>query len=221
MKQPVLYSFRRCPYAMRARLALYHAGIQCELRDIVLKAKPVAMLRISPKGTVPVLQLTDGSVIDESLDIMIWALAEDDAWMQTDREAMLALIEENDEEFKYHLDRYKYPQRFVAAGDAEGTEIDAMQHFHAACLFLAKLEEMLEQAPYLFGDRICMADAAIFPFVRQFVAVDRARFESLPFKHLQRWLNAWLADSDFQQMMVKREPWQAGDKASLLFKQMG
>jgi len=202
---------------MRVRMVLYYVGIQCELREIALKDKPAALLELSPKGTVPVLLLTDGRVIDESLDIMDWALSADDAWMHPDRETMFSLIEENDEKFKYHLDRYKYPQRFVEEASAEDTDVDGMHHFHAACLFLARLEEKLEQAPYLFGDRPCMADVAIFPFVRQFAAVERSRFELLPFKHLQRWLNAWLADAAFQQIMVKRNFWRPEDEAGLLF----
>jgi len=194
---------------MRARMALYHAGIACELREIVLKDKPAAMLEISAKATVPVLQLTDGRVIDESLDIMVWALQADDAWMHADRHAMLDLINGNDVDFKMHLDRYKYPQRFVDSGDAE--DVHDAHHFHAACEFLTQLEEKLKKTTYLFGDRPCIADVAIFPFVRQFAAVDRSRFELLSFDHLNRWLNRWLVDTTFQQIMLKRTPWRSGD----------
>jgi len=199
---------------MRARMVLYHAGIQCELREIVLKNKPAAMLEISPKATVPVLQLTDGRVIDESLDIMDWALQAEDIWMHADRETMFDLINGNDVDFKMHLDGYKYPQRFVDSDDTE--DVYSEQHFHASCEFLTLLEKRLEQSPFLFGEYVSMADVAIFPFVRQFAAVDRSRFELLPFEHLQRWLKRWLADTVFQQIMLKRKPWQPGDETVYL-----
>ncbi|MDQ6998374.1 MAG: glutathione S-transferase [Mariprofundus sp.] len=219
MKYPILYSFRRCPYAMRARMALYHAGIQCELREIALKDKPAAMLEISPKATVPVLQLTDGSVIDESLEIMDWALSEDDAWRHAasdqGKDAMFDLIHDNDVDFKMHLDRYKYPQRFVDRGDSK--DVHDEHHFHAACDFLAQLEDRLKRTAYLFGDRPCMADVAIFPFVRQFSAVDRLRFNRLSFIHVQDWLNHWLADQSFQHIMVKYKLWLSDDKMHYLY----
>jgi len=187
-------------------MALLSAGIQCELREVLLKDKPLAMLELSPKGTVPVLQLSGGRVIDESLDIMRWALGGDDGLEVNDAE-MLAVISENDNVFKYHLDRYKYPQRF---------EADGIDHFQASCVFLDRLDGRLAQSKSLFGDGSGLADMAIFPFVRQFAVVDRQAFAALPYAHLQQWLKGWLDDQRFQNTMLKQTPWQAGDVAVLL-----
>ena len=162
---PILYSFRRCPYAMRARLALDVSAQACEVREIVLRDKPDEMLRASAKGTVPVLVDVDGTVIDESLDIMIWALRHNDpeGWLTPEREnfaAMTSLILHFDEQFKRHLDRYKYPNRFADAN----AEVSRGQ----AVVSLLLLEARLQDADYLFGSRITLADMAIVPFVRQF-----------------------------------------------------
>ena len=203
---PVLYSFRRCPYAMRARMALHHAGIQCVVREVDLKDKPQALLDISPKATVPVLQLPDDRVLDESLDIMRQALAENDpdGWMRADTEDMQRLIHQNDNAFKYHLDRYKYPERF-------GPDTDAGQHFSDAAVFLRDLEWRLTRHPFLFGSAASLADVALFPFVRQFAAVDAAAFEHLAVTHVQAWLSGWLNKARFTSIMLKHKPWQAGD----------
>lgn len=155
---PVLYSFRRCPYAMRARLAIRHAMIKVELREIELRSKPTQMLAASPKGTVPVLVLADGAVIDESLDIMRWALQQNDPgeWLQVND--FEALIQTNDSSFKYNLDRYKYADRYP--------EYPAGFYRQQGELFLAELERRLMRTQYLCGSYFSIADAAIAPFIR-------------------------------------------------------
>ena len=194
---------------MRARIALAHAGIQCEIREVILKDKPSEMLEISPKGTVPVLILPDGSVIDESLDIMSWALSQSDPGLLID-EAVNTLITRNDNYFKYHLDRYKYPQRF-------GPEIDASAHREQAELFLSELEQCLAVQSNLKADEIGMTDFAIVPFIRQFAAVEADYFASLPYPHLQAWLNRWLESGLFQSVMTRHDQWYLGNKELLLF----
>ncbi|RUR34436.1 glutathione S-transferase [Vreelandella nanhaiensis] len=201
-----LYSFRRCPYAMRARLGLLFAELPVELREITLKNKPAQMLAISPKGTVPVLQLFDGTVIEESREIMVWALEQQDPQGLLDakvRTQANALIEQNDNEFKHWLDRYKYADRHL-----EMTQAEYRQRGEA---FLQVLEEKLTQKPYLLGDNATIADIGIMPFIRQFAHVDRDVFYSLPYPHLQRWLQHWLEHAFFLQAMTKFHPWQEGD----------
>lgn len=205
--QPVLYSFRRCPYAMRARLALAVSGQPCRLREVVLRDKPQAMLMASPKGTVPVLVDTDGRVIDESLDIMLWALRQNDPqrWLQPENESLsgaLELVADCDRTFKFHLDRYKYPQRY------EGLDPD--EHWHAGIDWLVGLELRLGNAAGLSADRFTLSDAAIAPFVRQFARADLARFEGQNLPGVQRWLNAFLASDLFTGVMHKYAPWQEG-----------
>ena len=204
---PLLYSFRRCPYAMRARLGILFAEQQVELREIVLKNKPPQMLAISPKGTVPVLQLTDGTVIEESREIMEWALAQNDPQGLLAAEVLHeanALIDKNDNEFKHWLDRYKYADRHP-----EMTQTEYRQRGEA---FLQVLEELLSNTPYLLGDKVTIADIGIMPFVRQFAHVDREVFYSLPYPNLQRWLKQWLEHPMFLQVMTKYQPWQEDDE---------
>ncbi len=194
---PVLYSFRRCPYAMRARMALRVAGIEVELREVSLRDKPPELLAASPKGTVPVLVMLEGGVIDESLDIMRWALEQNDPerWLAPG-EQMDALIAANDGPFKFHLDRAKYANRYP------GT--DPTHHRGEAVTLLEPLEERLAQHVYLFGDNPSLADIAIFPFVRQFSRADAAAFDALPFRHLSAWLTTLEASSLYQAVMIKR-----------------
>jgi len=202
-----LYSFRRCPYAMRARLGVLFAGLQVELREVTLKNKPAQMLAISPKGTVPVLRLADGAVIDESRDIMVWALEQQDPQGLLDATVLdqaNALIEQNDNEFKYWLDRYKYADRHV-----EMTQAEYRQRGEA---FLQVLESLLESRAYLLGDNPSIADIGVMPFVRQFAHVDRDVFSQLPYLNLQRWLQGWLAHPLFLQTMIKLPVWQEGDE---------
>ena len=204
---PCLYSFRRCPYAMRARLGILFAELQVELREITLKNKPPQMLAISPKGTVPVLQLLDGTVIEESREIMIWALAQRDSQGLLNAETLLeanALIDKNDNEFKYWLDRYKYADRHI--------EMSQTEYRQKGEAFLQLLEELLTKNPYLLGKSVTLADIGIVPFVRQFAHVDRDIFYSLPYPNLQRWLQDWLSHPLFLQAMTKFQPWQEGDE---------
>lgn len=191
---------------MRARLGLLFAELQVELREIVLKNKPAQMLAISPKGTVPVLQLFDGVVIEESREIMVWALEQQDPKGLLDAKVLHqanALIEQNDNEFKHWLDRYKYADRHL-----ETTQVEYRQRGEA---FLQVLEELLTKNPYLLGDNATIADIGIMPFVRQFAHVDRDVFYSLPYPNLQLWLKHWLEHSFFLQAMAKFQPWQEGD----------
>lgn len=199
MGLPVLYSYRRCPYAMRARMALKIADIDVEIREISLRDKPKQMLKVSPKGTVPVLVLVDGKVIDESLDIMLWAVSQQDTarWLSVDAEIAMQLIKENDTSFKSALDAYKYPERYP-----DKTQI---AHRKNGEVFLISLENKLSQTPYLFGDRASFADVAIFPFVRQFAAVDSTWFNQSPYDHLRDWLNQWLASDLFNSVMQKHQ----------------
>lgn len=199
---PILYSFRRCPYAMRARMALWVAGVTVTLREVKLAAKPPALIAASPKATVPVLVLADGTVIDESLGIMRWALAQHDpeGWLDGDDPALIAV---NDGSFKHHLDRAKYPGRYEEDGVTD--------HRAAALALLAPLEPRLAASPWLCGDKRSLTDIALFPFIRQFAAIDPAWFEGLPMAHLQAWLER-LATSDlFANVMPKFAPWQEGD----------
>lgn len=202
-----LYSFRRCPYAMRARLGILFAELQVELREITLKNKPPQMLAISPKGTVPVLQLVDGTVIEESREIMIWALEQQDPQGLLDAEVLQqanALIDKNDNEFKYWLDRYKYADRH--------TDMTQTEYRQKGEIFLQVLEELLTKNPYLLGKTVTIADIGIMPFVRQFAHVDRNVFYSLPYPNLQQWLQDWLQHPLFLQTMTKLQPWQEGDE---------
>jgi len=210
---PVLYSFRRCPYAVRARMALAISGQACALREIVFRAKPADMLAASPKGTVPVLVLPGGRVIDESLDIMHWTLERHDpgSWLRPEDSTpadMAALIEAIDGPFKHHLDRYKYAARHDDADPA--TERDA------ALTLLAPLNTRLDRHAFLFGARATLADIAIFPFVRQFANTDRAWFDGLPLAPLQTWLAGLLAAPLFNAVMDKYPRWSPGD-ANIVF----
>ena len=205
-----LYSFRRCPYAMRARLGILFAELQVELGEVVLKNKPAQMLAISPKGTVPILQLLNGPVIEESREIIIWALKQKDPQGLLDiqiLEQANALINKNDNEFKQWLDRYKYADRHL-----DMTQTEYRQRGEE---FLQVLEELLTKNLYLLKDSITIADIAIMPFVRQFAHVDRDTFYSLPYPNLQRWLQYWLAHPLFVQAMIKYSPWQKGDAVTL------
>lgn len=204
---PRLYSFRRCPYAMRARLALLFAELPVELREIVLKDKPSQMLAISPKGTVPVLQLTDGRVIEQSREIMLWAFEQSDPQGLLDAkrlEQVNILIDKNDDEFKHWLDRYKYADRHP--------EMSQTEYRQWGEEFLQVLEGLLNNHAYLLGDSASIADISIMPFVRQFAHVDRDVFYGLPYPKLQRWLQHWLEYPLFKQAMTKFDPWQQGDE---------
>lgn len=210
MTAPILYSFRRCPYAMRARLALQVSGMVVELREIELKNKPAEMLQVSPKGTVPVLVLTNGEVLDQSLEIMQWALAQHDpqAWLAhpTAGAAMqqsLDRIALNDGGFKQALDRYKYPHRY---GLADGLAARA----EGAKTLLA-WEQQLQVQAFLQGAHWGLADAAIAPFVRQFAHTDPAWFAAQAWPHLKTWLARFEASAAFAAIMQKVPVWRSGD----------
>lgn len=208
-KLPVLYSFRRCPYAMRARLALLSSGQVTELREVVLREKPADMLQASPKGTVPVLVLQDGTVLEESLDVMGWALRRDDpeglrAFPQDVCKAMDELVAESDGPFKSALDRYKYPNRY------DGTDRAGEREKGAA--FIGKLDGLLDGQPHLFGERISFADIAILPFVRQFAHVDRGWFWAQDWPNVLRWLDVFLESDRFKHIMTKHAQWQSGEE---------
>ncbi|MEO8121971.1 MAG: glutathione S-transferase [Rhodoferax sp.] len=204
---PVLYSFRRCPYAMRARLALLASAQVCELREVVLAHKPAALLQASTKGTVPVLIDTHGQVIDQSLDIMLWALRRNDSrqWLNANGvplEAMLALIAPCDGEFKFHLDRYKYPNRFGLS--------DAALHREQGAHYLSVLNTRLLAHAHLTGESESLADMAIAPFVRQFAHTDPVWFAAQAWLALQSWLAAFEHSPTYQQAMAKYAPWTPG-----------
>lgn len=203
---PILYSFRRCPYAMRARLSIKYSGIKVELREIILRNKPQAMLDISPKGTVPVLQLADGNVIDESWDIVHWATAKSDPRNFRGDETRVAdanqLVSQNDNEFKQHLDHYKYADRFP--------EFSAEHYRTQGELFLAHLEQRLSEHAFLLDDQPSLADIGIFPFIRQFAHVDIDWFQQTPYPNLQRWFNNHLSSDLFASIMNKYTLWEEG-----------
>ena len=201
MAEAVLYSFRRCPYAMRARMALSVSGATYEQREVVLRAKPPEMLEASPKGTVPVLVLGNGEVLEESLDIMHWALARNDpeGWLDRQDEDLLAA---NDGPFKHHLDRYKYSTRYA--------DVDPEEHGAKAVECLRVLNERLSASPYLCGEQRGFADVAIFPFVRQFANADKAYFAAQGLSHVETWLNGLTGSDLFEGIMAKHDPWQAG-----------
>lgn len=204
---PVLYSFRRCPYAMRARMAVWASGQQVGLREVVLRDKPAELLAASPKGTVPVLVLGDGTVIDESLDIMRWALgqADPESWLPSVplRGEMEQWVADCDGGFKHHLDRYKYASRYEGA--------DSEAHRALAAEFLGRLDAKLGDQEWLFGNALCHADVAIAPFIRQFANTDRAWFDGTPYVRLQAWLERFLALPVFRGVMDKYPPWRGGD----------
>ena len=198
MSKPILYSFRRCPYAMRARMSLLKSGVEVELREVILRDRPEHMMEISPKGTVPVLLLPDGTVIEESLDIMLWSL--DESWLAGDWKD---LIDVNDGDFKYHLDRYKYNNRYENVLSSE-------EHREHAVSILGTYEERLSKQAYLCGDSISLADIALSPFVRQFANTDRTWFDQLPLPYLLKWLEGILESNLFKACMVKHKQWQEG-----------
>ena len=197
---PILYSFRRCPYAIRARLAIKISNVKIELREVKLSDKPKEMLECSAKGTVPVLKLPDGTVIDESRDIMTWALKQHDPqhWLPAtlnDTQETNALIDLNDNEFKQHLDHYKYADRFPE---------QSIEHYRQqAEKFLQQLEEKLTKTDYLLNNTISLVDMAIFPFIRQFAFVDKSWFDQSQYVKCQAWLKTLLDGQLFTDVMKK------------------
>lgn len=199
---PILYSFRRCPYAMRARMAIAVSGVKVELREVVLRDKPQELIEASFKATVPVLVLPDGLVVDQSLDIMRWALGQFDPedWLASDNEG---LIEQTDGPFKAALDRYKYPHRYGLA--------DGIVHRDEGLVILRDLDACLRERAFLGGERRGLTDIAIFPFIRQFAATDQTWFDEQPLPSLHRWLGNLLKSNLFASIMHRYPRWQAGE----------
>ena len=197
MHKPKLFTYRRCPYAIRSRLALYQAGIDYESIEISLKNKPGDFLALSPKGTVPLLVQSDGKIIEESLEIMLWALNINDRehWVLKNNDLCQKLIFENDFHFKKNLDKYKYADRFPE---------HSKEYYRSQCeIFLNALEEKLQFKLYLIEDRISIADIAIFPFVRQFRLVDENWFLNSKYDALKKWLNGLINSCMFKEVMKK------------------
>ena len=195
---PILYSFRRCQFAIRARMALFYSGINVEIKEVLLKNKPLMMLSLSPKGTVPVLISPDGTVLDESYQIMLWAIniSDPDHWYPSCMSKEIDdLVYKNDHEFKSTLDKYKYSDRHP--------ENSKIYYRRQGEYFLIFLEEKLKSNNYLLGDEISLADVAIFPFIRQFAFVDIDWFESSRYLKLRQWLNTILISKIFNIVMKK------------------
>lgn len=205
MPEPILYSFRRCPYAMRARMAIRLCGVTYEHREILLRDKPQAMLDVSPKGTVPVLVTEDKQVIDESLDVMLWAIENSNHALKETVGASRPWVSKNDTFFKPNLDRYKYPNRYEDEGDADKIRQKA---YAQAKIFLQELEEAVHQnGGFILSDKMALADVAIFPFIRQFAKVDEKMWAENPYKNLKQWLNLFMELSDFKYIMKKHDLW--------------
>ena len=202
---PLLYSFRRCPYAIRARMALSCSAIRVELREVKLNHLPEQMLQLSAKGTVPVMRLPDGRVIDESIEVMRWSLAQSDpqGWLKAGAETD-AWIHRNDVEFKPLLDRYKYADRFP--------RLSQTGHREQARPFLHDLEALLQQQAYLGGTRFGLADAALLPFLRQFAGVEPRWFAQSEYMAIRNWLTAMLDSDFFATIMQKYRVWKSEDK---------
>jgi len=211
---PILYSFRRCPYAMRARLAIAVSKQQVRLREIILKNKPDELLAISPEKTIPALQILDqnnntSQALTESLDIMVWALHlhDPEKWLNGPLHEMLTLIDQNDNEFKSWLDKYKYADRHI--------EHEPSYYREQAEDFIMQLEQLLQQHQYLFSNSITLADMAIFPFIRQFASVDQEWFEKSPYLLVQQWLIKLIHSDLFISCMKKYPTWlESGEEIS-------
>jgi len=213
MNLPILYSFRRCPYCMRAHMALKKSGIPIELREVELSNMPEEAIAISPKATVPILVLPDGTFIDESWDIVKWALEQNDPdnWLGENNEYLLdteMLVETNDFSFKEDLDKYKY---------ADQHPEHSQEHYRQACEeFVEELEVMLTDNSYLLTDRITAADISLFSFIRQFSMVDSPWFDQSPYPKVKSWLNQIVCSDLFESVFQKHEIWQPGDTAIYL-----
>jgi len=206
---PILYSYRRCPYAMRSRMAMFDAGIDFEVREISLRNKPSSMLNLSPKGTVPVLLLPDGRVLEQSLDIMLWAYEMNAVphrvlWNQDHSavdETMETWFKLNDNVFKKLLDAYKYPERYPAQSQEETLQKALDQYF-------GPIEKTLFDSPYILGDHLSMVDIALFPFVRQFMRTNEEKFMELKLQSIIRWIKHFQNSEIFNLSMVKYPIWQ-------------
>jgi len=201
---PILYSFRRCPYAIRARMFLSYMEVSVELREVLLNERPQSLYKISSKGTVPVLLLKDGKVLDESLDIMRWAIKQGEQKLYEDKlKEQNQLIKYNDTKFKYWLDKYKYHVRYLE---------HSREYYQRKCSkTLAEYDMRLRENAYLMGDRIGLADIAIFPFIRQCANVDQNWFNN-KYPNLNQWLEIWKQSRLFKSVMMKYNQWKLGDE---------
>jgi len=201
---PILYSFRRCPYAIRARMVLSYMEVSVELREVLLNERPQSLYKISSKGTVPVLLLKDGEVLDESLDIMRWAIKQGEQKLYEDKlNEQNQLIKYNDTKFKYWLDKYKYHVRYLE---------HSREYYQRKCSkTLAEYDMRLRENAYLMGDRIGLADIAIFPFIRQCANVDQNWFNN-KYPNLNQWLEIWKQSRLFKSVMMKYNQWRLGDE---------
>jgi len=201
---PILYSFRRCPYAIRARMVLSYMEVSVELREVLLNERPQSLYKISSKGTVPVLLLKDGKVLDESLDIMQWAIKQGEQKLYEDKlNEQNQLIKYNDKKFKYWLDKYKYHVRYLE---------HSREYYQRKCSkTLEEYDMRLRENAYLMGDRIGLADIAIFPFIRQCANVDQNWFNN-KYPNLNRWLEIWKQSRLFKSVMMKYNQWRLGDE---------
>lgn len=211
MNTPILYSFRRCPYAMRARMALKLANLKCELREVELKNKPEEMLQISPKGTVPILVLND-VILDESNDIIQWAISNNPTILMSlnDEQAQQTskLVDLFDTEFKYHLDRYKYHQRYGS---------DAIDHREKCDDILYLLDKKISKDNWIFSDEISLLDISILPFIRQFKIADESYFYSQNYQKVINLLKRFENSDLFESIMNKYEPWQPNQAEQIIF----
>lgn len=219
MTRPILYSLRNCPYAMRARLAIFKSKLTVELRDVVLSNKPKAMLTASAKGTVPIIVLPSGQVIDESLSIMLWALNENDpnyllGDLTTERQnkschlpEMLTLIQVFDDQFKGALEQYRCAKRYHEKN---------IEECRIACeVYIKQLEQRLSHHNYLFDNNESLADIALMPFIRQFAKVERQWYLQSPYPNVRRWLNSYLQSATFTKVMAKYPTWSPAENTVL------
>jgi len=218
MGKPILYSFRRCPYAMRARLALEASGVEVELREIIFRDKAPEFLATSPKGTVPVLVVDNDLLLEESLDIIRWSMDTSKAGELLDPDAgskdkAIALIERMDADFKPHLDTYKYASRYE--------DVDGIASRNQGSKFIYELENMLAGQPYLYGQKRSVADIGVAPFVRQFAHVDQDWFYAQDWKNVITWLDVFKASPEFLRIMKKYPKWVAGDDATIFPPEVG
>ena len=208
MVHPILYSFRRCPYAIRARMVLSYMEVSVDLREVLLNERPQSLYKISSKGTVPVLLLNDGKVLDESLDIMLWAIEQGEQKLYEDKlNEQNQLIKYNDTKFKYWLDKYKYHVRYLE---------HSRDYYQRKCSkTLAEYDMRLRGNAYLMGDRIRLADIAIFPFIRQCANVDQNWFNN-KYPNLNQWLETWKQSRVFKSVMMKYNQWKLGDESLIV-----
>ena len=200
IEHPILYSFRRCPFAIRARCALAYSRIGYYHREILLKERPSKLFELSSKGTVPILELKEGIILDESIDIMIWAISfrDDLGWFENNKSSQLEMIKINDNDFKYWLDKYKYHSRHPEK---------SKEYYRGKCsVIIDKYENIFKGSKFLFGEKCSLSDVAIFPFIRQFSFVNKIWFQG-SFKRTNQWLNFFIESDEFNFIMKKYYVW--------------